>query len=214
LKLYHFFRNSAGFRVRIALNLKGLAYESVPVNIMPGRDAQNEPAYRKINPQGLIPTLVDGDAVIAQSGAIIEYLEEKWPAPPLLPKDLAQRAQVRAFAQAIACDIHPLNNTRVHVFLERDLELPGEKRIRWYRHWVARGFESLEQIAGNHGGPFAFGDAPTMADIFLVPQWDNARRFKCDLAPYPRLTSIVAACERLEAFAAASPERQPDFVAY
>jgi maleylpyruvate isomerase len=214
LKLYHFFRNSAGFRVRIALNLKGLAYESVPVNIMPGRDAQNDPAYRKINPQGLIPALVDGDAVITQSGAIIEYLEETWPSPSLLPKDLIKRAQVRAFAQAIACDIHPLNNTRVHVFFERDLELPGEKRLRWYRHWVARGFESLEQVAGGNSGRFSFGDAPTMADIFLVPQWDNARRSKCDLAPYPRLAAIVAACEQLEAFAAASPERQRDYVAY
>jgi maleylpyruvate isomerase len=214
LKLYHFFRNSAGFRVRIALNLKGLSYESVPVNIMPGKDAQNEAAYRSVNPQGLIPTLVDGEAVISQSGAIIEYLEERFPQPALLPSDLVKKAQVRAFAQAIACDIHPLNNTRVHVYFERDLELAPEKRLRWYRHWVARGFESLEQIVARNTAAFAFGDAPTMADIFLVPQWDNARRFKCDLAPYPRLASIVASCERLEAFAAASPERQPDYVAY
>ncbi len=214
MKLYHYFRNSAGFRVRIALNLKGLSYESHSVNIMPGTDAQNDPEYRRINPQGLIPTLVDGDAVIAQSGAIIEYLDEKYPASPVLPKDLALRAQVRAFAQAIACDIHPLNNTRVHVFLERDLEMPGEKRLKWYRHWVAEGFSGLEQIVAKRSTPFAFGDAPTMADIFLVPQWDNARRFKCRLEAYPRLAAIVANCEKLEAFAAASPERQPDYVAY
>lgn len=214
MKLYNFYRNSAGHRVRIALNLKGLAYESVPVDIMPGRDAHNEPAYRNLNPQGLVPALVDGDAVIAQSGAIIEYLDEKWPSPPLLPKDLVERAKVRAFAQAIACDIHPINGSRVHVFMERDLNLPGAVRLKWYRHWIARGFEGLEEIAQRNRGTYAFGEAPTMADIFLAPQWDNARRFKCDLAPYPRLAEIVAACEQLGAFAMARPEQQPGYVPY
>lgn len=212
MKLYHYILNSAGHRVRIALNLKGLTYESVLVDLRAGKDEQKAAAYLAINPQGLIPALEVGGSILTQSMAIIEYLDETHPSPPLLPRDPIARAQVRAFAQAIACEMHPLNNTGVLAYLSQGMGLDEMKRAQWYAHTIAKGFSSLEVIAERHAsGAFTFGDAPTLADVLLVPQWGNARRFKCDIAPYPRLAAIVSACEALPEFRDAAPQAQPGF---
>lgn len=213
LKLYNYARNSAGYRVRIALNLKGLTYEHCSVDIRPGSDAQHEKSFRALNPQELVPVLVDGKTVIPQSSAIIEYLEERFPRPRLLPRRSGERARVRAFALTVACDIHPLNNMRVISYLQKWMGQDEEARRSWYRHWVALGFEALETELRTvrRKGPYAFGRQPTLADVFLVPQWDVARRWGCDLTPYPRLADVVDTCLRNPAFAKAAPERQPDF---
>lgn len=212
MKLYHYVLNSAGHRVRIALALKGLAFESVLVDLRAGRDQQKAPDYLAINPQGLIPALAVGGHILTQSMAIIEYLDEAHPTPPLLPSDPIGRAQVRAFAQAIACDMHPLNNTGVLAYLTEGMGVDSTKRAQWYAHTIAKGFSSLEILAQRSAhGTFALGDTPSLADVLLVPQWGNARRYKCDVAPYPRLAAIVAACEALPAFRDAAPEAQPGF---
>jgi maleylacetoacetate isomerase len=211
VKLYDYFRSSAAFRVRIALNFKGLAYESVSKKL---RDGEHRAAdYRAVNPQALVPALEDGGTVIAQSLAIIEYLEEKYPAPPLLPRGAADRAMVRAMALAIACDVHPLNNLRVLRFLESPMGVDKKTiETRWYPHWIAEAFGGLEAQArqASGDGRHLFGTAVTMADAFIVPQMYNARRFQCDLTPYPTLTAICAHLESLPAFARAMPEAQPD----
>jgi len=210
MKLYSYFRSSAAYRVRIALNLKGLDYEYVAVHIVKGE--QHAPAYALVNPQALVPTLVDDEGTHRQSLAIIEYLEERHPAPPLLPADAVGRARVRGLALAIACDIHPLNNTRVLQYLKRTLEVSDEQRDAWYQHWVSVGFAALEkQLAAETAtGLCCHGDTPTLADVCLVPQVANARRSKVPLAPYPTLERIDAHCRSLPAFAAAAPDRQPD----
>jgi maleylacetoacetate isomerase len=210
VKLYTYYRSSAAYRVRIALNLKGLEYEAVSRQL--GRGEQRAADYLAINPQGLVPLLVDDGAAIAQSLAIIEYLDETHPEPPLLPRGAAERAQVRSLALAIACDIHPLNNLRVLNYLRGPLAQSDAAVNAWYRHWVAAGFEALEREAARapNDGRHLIGAQVTLADICLVPQMYNARRFDCDLTPYPRLRDISAFLEGLRAFARAVPEAQPD----
>jgi maleylacetoacetate isomerase/maleylpyruvate isomerase len=212
MKLYTFFRSSAAYRVRIALNLKGLAYEAVPVHLSRGGGEQLAPAYRKLNPQSLVPVLQDGERALTQSLAIMEYLEEVYPLPPLLPKNPAARALVRSLALAIACEIHPLNNTRVLNYLSGPLGLNDDAKRTWYHHWIALGLGAFEaRLAGDReAGSFCHGDAPGLADCCLVPQLANARRFNCDVSPYPTLLRIDKNCQALDAFRRAAPDQQPD----
>lgn len=212
MKLYSFFRSSAAYRVRIALNLKSLDYEYAPVHLRRGGGEQFADAYRRLNPQSLVPTLVEGGHALAQSLAIIEYLEETHAEPPLLPRAAADRAYVRALAQIVACEIHPLNNTRVLGYLSSELGVSDEARTRWYQHWVALGLEAFETRVAHDArtGRFCFGDTPGIADCCLVPQLANARRFECDLSGYPALVRIERACNELPAFQQAAPGRQPD----
>ncbi len=211
MKLHDYFRSSAAYRVRIALNLKGLAYEHVPVNLLKGEEGAA--GYKVLNPQGLVPALeTDDGAVLTQSLAICEWLDETHPEPPLLPRDALGRARARALALAVACEIHPLNNLRVLKYLVRELGASDEQKLGWYRHWIAEGFAALEAMlaASPATGRFCHGDAPTLADVCLVPQVFNARRFDCELSAFPTVVRIAAACDALEAFAAAAPARQPD----
>jgi maleylacetoacetate isomerase len=212
LKLYTYFRSSAAFRVRIALNLKGLAYEPVFVHLPKGE--HRRPEYAAVDPQALLPTLVDGERVLSQSLAIIEYLEETRPEPALLPADTAGRARVRSLSLLVACEIHPLNNLRTLQHLKRALGQSEQQINAWYRHWIADGFGKLEADlnGGNGGGTgrFCHGDSPTMADCCLVPQVFNAKRYSADLGPYPTLMRIFDACMKLEAFDRAQPSKQPD----
>lgn len=215
--LYTYFRSSTAYRVRIALNLKGLPYQAIPVHLLRNGGEQLLPAYREINPQALLPALIDdgGDGnegrVITQSLAIIEYLEEKYPSAPLLPAAPEERAAVRALALAIACEIHPLGNLRVLKYLENTLGVAPEKKLAWSRHWMREGLAALETALAKGGaGRFCHGDTPTLADCCLVPQMFNARRFEVDLSPYPTLVRIDAACAELPAFEQAHPTRQPD----
>ncbi|MDE2050226.1 MAG: maleylacetoacetate isomerase [Gammaproteobacteria bacterium] len=210
MKLYTYFRSSAAYRVRIALNLKGIDCESAPVNLRPG--AHRQPDYLARNPQGLIPALEDGGAVIGQSLAIIEYLEETHPQPPLLPRATLDRARVRSMALAVACDIHPLNNLRVLNYLRSPLGHDEAAVDTWYRHWIAEGFRSLEEEAERVSGDgrHMFGMEVTLADVCLVPQMANARRFKCNVEPFPVLRAICAHLETLSPFARAAPDAQPD----
>jgi maleylpyruvate isomerase len=212
MKLYTFFRSSASYRVRIALNLKGLDYEQVPIHLRRGGGAQFEPAYKTVNPQSLVPALEDGGRILTQSLAIMEYLEEKHPQPPLLPADPADRALARSMALIIACEVHPIQNLRVLVHLKKNLNQSDDDLNHWAQHWIHLGLSAFESMvaAGASRGKFCVGDAPTFADICLVPQLANARRFRCDLVPYPTLLRIEAACNVLSAFADAAPEKQPD----
>lgn len=212
MKLYSYFRSSAAFRVRIALNLKGIGYETIPVHLMKDGGQQLSESYRALNPTALVPTLVDGDLTIGQSMAILEYLEETQPQPALLPADPAGRARVRAIAQTVACDIHPLNNLRVLKYLKHELKLEEETKNAWYRHWINEGLVALEAllVASPDTGRFCHGDQPTMADLCLVPQIFNARRFECDLTAFPTLLRIEEACMALPAFRDAAPAHQPD----
>jgi maleylpyruvate isomerase len=206
--LYDYFRSSAAFRVRIALNLKGLAAERRFIHLR--RGDQRAPAYLEVNPQGLVPLLVVGDRRIAQSLAIIEYLEERHPLPPLLPEGAEDRAWVRSIALAIACDIHPIDNLRVLQYLARKLEIDEPRRDEWYRHWIREGFGPLERQLASRTGLYCAGASPTLADACLVPQVFNAQRLDVDLAPYPRIRAIFDACMQNPAFDAAQPSRQPD----
>jgi maleylacetoacetate isomerase len=212
MKLYTYFRSSAAFRVRIALGLKGIPYEAVPRHLLKDGGQHRSAEYLQASPQGLVPALEDQGAVLSQSLAIIEYLEERYPQPPLLPRDPMQRAQVRAMALGIACDVHPLHNLSVTNYLSRELGLPEEAVDRWRAHWVARGLRALEELAKRHSGDglHCFGTTVTLADVFLVPQLGSARRFKCDLSPYPTLTGIGEHLEKIPAFAQAAPAMQPD----
>jgi maleylpyruvate isomerase len=207
MKLHGYFRSSASYRVRIALNLKGLRAEHLPHHLRKGE--QRDPAYLAINPQGLVPTLQDRDITITQSLAIIEWLEEIRPEPPLLPKDPLRRALVRAFAQVLACDTHPVQNLKVLARL-RQLDLPEEKVTDWAAWANREGLAACEALLANETGPFCFGEAPGMADLCLVPQLANARRFGVDLAAFPRLVKAEAAAKNVKAFTDAAPERQPD----
>ena len=211
MKLYDYYRSSAAYRVRIALGLKGLAPEREFIHLRKG--AQRTAGYLALNPQGLVPALAtDSGAMMTQSLAIIEWLDETHPAPPLLPADADGRARVRAIALAIACDIHPLNNTRVLSYLTGTLGVTEAQKDGWYRYWVDVGLDALEtQLARSPAtGPYCHGTAPTLADICLVPQLVNARRFDIDVTAYPTLTRIEATCVALPAFAGAAPARQPD----
>ena len=211
MKLYDYFRSSAAYRVRIALNLKRLSPERAFVHLR--RGAQRGDEYLELNPQGLVPSLVtDGGDVLTQSLAIIEWLDETQRAPPLLPADSAGRARVRSLALAIACDIHPLNNLRVLNYLTGTLGATDAQRDGWYRYWCDVGFEALETRLARDAatGAYCHGDTPTIADICLVPQLANSRRVHLDLSPYPTLLRIEAACTALQAFANAAPAKQPD----
>src|SRR5437016_5918061 len=212
MKLYSFFRSSASYRVRIALNLKGVRYEQLPIHLRRGGGEQFGPAYKAVNPQALVPALEDGGRVLIQSLAIMEYLDERFPKPPLLPEEAADRALVRSMALIIACEIHPIQNLRVLVHLKNNLKQSDEEVNRWAQHWINLGLSALEQMvaAQSQRGKFCFGDAPTMADICLIPQLANARRFNCNLADFPSLMKIDENCMILPAFANAAPEKQPD----
>ena len=211
LQLYDYWRSSSAYRVRIALNLKGLAYRQVPVHLVRDGGQQNTPSYRALNPLGLVPALLHGERVVVQSLAICEYLEEAFNTPPLLPRDPAGRARVRGMVQTICSEVQPLNNLSVMQFLKNEMGLDDGEYRDWYAHWIGRGFRALETwLADDASGGFCHGDTPTLADCFLVPQVYNAERFECDLEPYPRIREIAARCRSLTAFAAAAPEQQAD----
>ncbi len=209
MKLYSYFRSSAAYRARIALNLKGLSYETVAVHLIKDGGHNRRPDYRAINPQMRVPALItdSGDTLI-QSIAIIEYLDETHPEPPLLPKDPVARAKVRGLAELIACDIHPLNNTSPLRYLKRELGQEQSVIDVWYHHWVLEGFEALEALIAP--GPYAYGNTVTLADVCLVPQVANARRLKVPLDKFPKIAAVDAACMKLPAFDRARPENQPD----
>jgi maleylacetoacetate isomerase len=213
LKLYDYWRSSASYRVRIALNLKGLLYEQHPVHLVRDGGEQHSPEYRAVNPQELVPVLVDGRRVIRQSMAIIEYLDETYDGEmKLLPATARDRARVRALAQMVACDIHPLNNRRVMLYLENELGASADARDRWTRRWIEEGFRSFETLVSGHpsAGRFCEGDSPTIADVCLVPQVYNAVRFGVGMEPFPEIRRIVDACLELDAFERARPENQLD----
>lgn len=210
MRFYGFFRSSSSYRCRIAFNLKGVETEFVPVNLRAGEHRAAD--FLERNPQGLLPTLDTGSACLSQSLAILEWLDETRPEPAFLPSDPLLRAEVRAFSQIIACDVHPLQNVRVLNYLKNEFGADQDALDAWCRRWIAEGLSACETIAARrtHGGAFVFGDKPGMADICLVPQMFSADRFGLDLAPYPRLNAIRAACEALPEFADAHPARQPD----
>lgn len=213
MRLHDYFRSSASFRVRIGLNLKGLQPERRFVHLTKGGGAQFADEFSRLNPQQLVPVLEDGDTVLIQSLAILEYLDETHPEPPFLPRgDAASRARVRALAQVIACDTHPLDNLRVLKYLAGPLGLPQDARDTWYRHWVAKGLSAFEGLIAGHPatGRFCHGDAPGLADICLVPQIFNAKRLDCPLDAYPTVMRVFDACMALPAFDAAQPSKQPD----
>ncbi|MCC7249905.1 MAG: maleylacetoacetate isomerase [Lysobacter sp.] len=212
LKLYGYWRSSAAYRVRIALNLKGLDYEDVPVDLIRDGGDQLRPGYETTHPQRLIPVLQHGHRMIRQSLAIIEYIDEIWSSPPLLPIEPRDRAHTRALALLVACDIHPLNNLRVMRYLEREFDVQQPARDAWMRHWIEDGFRAFEAMLVDDlaRGTFCEGDTPGLADCCLIPQIYNARRFKVDMTPYPTIRAIEAECMALPAFDAARPENQPD----
>ncbi|WP_411849789.1 maleylacetoacetate isomerase [Stenotrophomonas sp. LGBM10] len=212
IELYSYWRSSAAYRVRIGLNLKGLPHQITPVHLVRDGGQQHTAAYAALNPQELVPTLRHGERVLQQSMAILEYLDEVFPDPALLPDDAEGRARVRALAQLVACDIHPLNNLRVMQFFSDTWSVPQPERDDWTRHWIRVGFDAMERmlVESVDTGRFCHGDIPTLADCCLVPQMYNARRFSLDLEPYPTLVRIDAACLALPAFDAARPENQAD----
>lgn len=216
MKLYSYFRSSASYRVRIALNLKGLPYDLVSVHLLKNGGEQFTPEYRTLNPDALIPALIDdsiaGGAALTQSLAIIEYLDETHPQPPLLPTAPVDRAYVRSIALSIACEIHPLNNLRVLRYLKRELKVSEEDKDAWYRHWCEQGLAALETTLARDPrvGTFCHGETPTLADCCLVPQIANAQRLNCDLSSMPTIMRINDACLSLDAFIKAAPANQPD----
>ena len=210
MQLYTYFRSSAAYRVRIALNLKNLKADQIPVHLVKNGGEQHSEAYKAINPSELVPTLVDDELKLSQSLSILEYLEDQHPEVALLPHDPKQRALVRAFSLAIACDIHPLNNLRVLQYLTGTLEVSEEQKNQWYTHWVLTGFNTLEAQLSESNGQFCFGDQPTFADCCLIPQVYNALRFNIDLSAYPKIQAIYQHCNQLDAFKNAAPEAQQD----
>lgn len=212
MKLFTYFRSSAAYRVRIALNLKGLPYESVPVHLLRDGGQQNQAEYREKSPLGIVPALQTDTGVVTQSLAIIEWLDETYPQVPLLPSDAEGRARVRAIAQTIACDIHPLNNLRVLRYLTKNLGISEEQKTDWYRHWVNQGLAAVEKLLASDPstGTFCHGEVPGMADCCLIPQVFNARRFNCPLDGLPTIQRIVTVCESMDTFQNASPARQVD----
>jgi len=210
MRLYSFYRSSAAYRVRIALNLKGIPYDMIPVHLRRNGGEQHEASYRKLSPMGLVPTLEDGGAAINQSMAIVQYLEEIYPNPSLLPDNPLDRAHVRGIAFTIACDIHPLQNVRVLQYLKRNFAASQEQTDDWYRHWVGQGLLAIEQMVKPKSGMFCFGDKPGLADVCLVPQMANARLVNTDLSQMPTLLRIESNCHALDAFQRAAPSAQPD----
>jgi maleylpyruvate isomerase len=212
LRLYSYFRSSAAYRVRIALNLKELEYSVVPVHLLREGGQHHSPEYVARNPAELVPTLEVGSAVLTQSLAILEYLEDAFPTPPLLPADPLGRARVRALALTVACEVHPLNNLRVLSYLKGEFGIVEESRNAWYRHWVDLGFAAFERLlmSDSRTGVYCHGDTPTVADCCLVPQVFNAERLRCPLEAYPTINRVVANCRQLAAFQRARPEAQPD----
>lgn len=206
--LHGYWRSSAAYRVRIALHLKGLEYRQLSHDLRKGE--QRAPDYLAIAPHGLVPALQAGSSVLIESPAILEWIDEQWPTPPLLPGGADERAIVRAMAALIGCDVHPLNNLRVLQALRADFGASKDQVQQWVHRWIAQGFGPLEQMVARHGGTHAFGDTPGMADIYIVPQLYNARRFSVDLSPYPHLVAVGERAARLEAFSLAHPDRQPD----
>lgn len=212
IRLYSYWRSSAAYRVRIALNLKGMPFETVPVHLVRDGGEQHKPPLSDLNPQELVPVLLHGNRILRQSMAIMEYLDETWPTPPLMPATARDRQRVRALAHMIACDMHPLNNLRVLQFFETTWNVPLPEREAWVRHWIKVGFDALEDTLCDNPstGAYCDGDVPTMADCCLVPQVFNAERFGVDMAPYRTIRRITAECLSLDAFDAARPEKQPD----
>ena len=212
LCLYSYWRSSAAYRVRIGLNLKGLPYDIMPVHLLRDGGEQRTEAFREANPQMLVPVLQHGQRMLRQSMSILEYVDEMWPERPLLPATARHRQRVRALAQVVACDIHPLNNLRVLQYFENEWGVPQAERETWAKHWMAEGFAAFEALLHDHPstGDYCDGDVPTLADCCLVPQVYNARRFGVDLSPYPTILRIEEACLRLPAFQAARPENKPD----
>jgi maleylacetoacetate isomerase len=210
MKLYGYYRSSAAYRMRIALNLKGIDCEQQFVHLRKGEHLQ--PGYLELNPQGKVPALLDGDTVVTQSMAIAEYLEETRGGMKLLPDNAADRSRIRSLCQAIACDIHPLNNLSVLNYLVNDMGLSEDQKNRWYHHWIASGLRGIEAMLAEspQTGTYCHGDEVTLADVFLVPQIYNAGRFDCDLTPYPTVMRINDSCNELDAFIAAHPDNQPD----
>lgn len=208
MTLYSYWRSSAAYRVRIALNLKGLDYEVATVNLL--ADEKEKQTYRQLNPQGLVPMLVDDDVTITQSTAIVEYLEERYADPALLPTDEQSRAEVRSLCQIVACDIHPLNNLRVLNYLKSEFSADQDRVDDWYRHWIASGFEAIEQKLKVTRGEYAMGNDISLADVYLVPQVYNARRFQCDLSPFANIVDVTGRLEQIPAFIDAAPENQLD----
>jgi len=210
MQLHNFFRSGTSHRLRIALNLKGLRYDYIAVDLR--KNAHQSAAFKALNPQGLVPTLVDGDLVLSQSVAIIEWLEERYPTPALLPAGLNDRAHVRALAAVVGCDIHPVNNKRILDTLRASFGADDAAINTWCGTWICAGFEALEALlqADKNRGDFCFGKAPGLADAYLIPQVESARRFKVNLAPYPAIVAIDQACSALPAFAQAAPAVQPD----
>jgi maleylpyruvate isomerase len=210
MKLYSFFRSGTSHRLRIALNLKGVSAEYIAVDLR--TEEHLKEAFKSLNPQGLVPALVHDDKVLIQSPAIIEWLEERYPTPALLPQDADQRAHVRALAALVGCDIHPLNNRRVLEYVRHQFKADEAAINAWCATWICAGFDALEALltADTQRGRFCFGDSPTLADVYLVPQVESARRFKVDLTQWPLIAAVEAACMQLEAFQQASPMQQPD----
>jgi maleylacetoacetate isomerase len=212
LRLFSYWRSSAAYRVRIGLNLKGLPYEIIPIHLLRDGGEQRTEQYRQINPQGLVPVLQHGNRQLRQSLAILEYLDETWPTRPLLPATARSRQRARALAQAIACDIHPLNNLRVLQYFEHEWNVPQPERDVWVRHWIDEGFGAIEEMLNDNlsTGQFCEGETPTIADCCLIPQLYNARRFGAPLEAFPTLLRIERACLELPEFDRARPENQPD----
>lgn len=211
MKLYSYFRSSAAYRVRIGLNLKGVAHELVSVNLLKGEHLGQ--AYKALQPQGLVPCIqLESGEVITQSGAILAYIEAKYPQHSFMPEDLMDAVKVRSIVDMIACDIHPVNNLRVLKYLSNELAIEDEQKQQWYRHWIEQGFEAIERLLApeNTQSAFAMGDQVTMVDVYLVPQVYNALRFKVDMQAYPRIMRAYQACNELDAFIQAAPENQPD----
>jgi len=208
LVLHGYWRSGTSYRTRIALNIKGVPYDQAPVDLRTG--VQGSDAFRALNPQGLVPALETSEGILTQSSAILEWLEERYPEPPLLPREPAERAIVRAMAMTVACDIHPLNNLRILKYLKLSLGLPQEAVDAWARHWIAEGFGALETTISRHGGKFAYGDRLTLADCHLVPQFYSAQRFRVDCSAWPRLGAAVTNAMAEPAVEQAHPNRQPD----